>query len=304
MASSDAYLVRGVDHVRRFAMDTYDEVRWDDGKIVELLDIANGLVHEEIRAAIDPKSAFRFDISTVIVKDSVEDYAFPGNFRKFRRFVKLTNDGNIEREISPTDPMADLGGLLLFDARRGFRIRPVPKIGADQTWKLYYETGPLPFLVYGTVNVTGTTATNVVLIAPTSDQLGTLSAVDDFYNNSYLHVTEGTGVGQIARITAYVGSDLAATVDTMSTVLDGTSIYEILPTIEQPYDVANFWRAVMMMKAADSDVKHYRAADTEYRSVMRSVLQRMGDNSARYGPSMSESYSDPLSYGMIDEIGF
>ena len=52
--------------------------------------------------------------------------------------------------------------------------------------------------------------------------------VDDFWNTSFIKITGGTGVGQIATVTDYVKSTKVATVDAAWAVNpDSTSIYEI-----------------------------------------------------------------------------
>ncbi len=65
--------------------------------------------------------------------------------------------------------------------------------------------------------------------AATSITLSTMaSASDDFYNNYYITIVEGTGAGQIRQITDYVGSTKVATVATWTTNPDTTSVYKIL----------------------------------------------------------------------------
>lgn len=55
------------------------------------------------------------------------------------------------------------------------------------------------------------------------------SATDDFYNNTYIYIVSGTGVGQGRFITDYVGSTKVATVDTWVTNPDATSVFTITP---------------------------------------------------------------------------
>jgi hypothetical protein len=53
------------------------------------------------------------------------------------------------------------------------------------------------------------------------------STVDDFYNNFYVEALSGTGSGQVAKITDYIGSTLTCTIETVSTAFDGTTVYSI-----------------------------------------------------------------------------
>jgi hypothetical protein len=62
---------------------------------------------------------------------------------------------------------------------------------------------------------------------------GRSSNVDDFYNNYSIRIFDGTGSGQIRKITDYVGSTKLATLASAWTVLpNNTSKFEIIPTIE------------------------------------------------------------------------
>ena len=54
----------------------------------------------------------------------------------------------------------------------------------------------------------------------------TASAVDDTYNNHIVTITGGTGVGQTATITDYVGSTKVATA-VFTTIPDATSTYTL-----------------------------------------------------------------------------
>jgi hypothetical protein len=54
------------------------------------------------------------------------------------------------------------------------------------------------------------------------------SATDDYYNNYYVTIVDGTGAGQIRQITDYIGSTKIATVSTWTTNPDSTSTYKVL----------------------------------------------------------------------------
>lgn len=56
------------------------------------------------------------------------------------------------------------------------------------------------------------------------------SAVDDFYNNTYVQIISGTGVGQARFISDYVGATKVATVNAnWATTPDNTSVFVIYP---------------------------------------------------------------------------
>lgn len=63
----------------------------------------------------------------------------------------------------------------------------------------------------------------------------TASANNDFYNNSFLYIKSGTGLGQIRKIVNYsvIGTDKVVTLDNaFDTAPDTTSTYEITPSVD------------------------------------------------------------------------
>jgi len=80
----------------------------------------------------------------------------------------------------------------------------------------------------GSAVTTGTAtagaATTITLAAGSSD-------TDDYYNNMWIRITAGTGVGQSRKITDYVGSTKVATVATWTTNPSTDSVYEIVSPI-------------------------------------------------------------------------
>jgi hypothetical protein len=70
---------------------------------------------------------------------------------------------------------------------------------------------------------TGSTSTTIILDSGAS-------AINNFYNNSLVYLTNGTGAGQARTITGYVGGTQVATVDrAWATTPDNTSYFAILP---------------------------------------------------------------------------
>ena len=71
--------------------------------------------------------------------------------------------------------------------------------------------------------------TNTITLAATA------SATDDLYNSQVVHISAGTGAGQVGNIIDYVGSTKVATVDAnWVTQPDNTSVYKVLPTANIP----------------------------------------------------------------------
>lgn len=75
--------------------------------------------------------------------------------------------------------------------------------------------------------VTGTAGAG----ANTTITLTGQSATNDVYNNMYVYITEGTGSGQVRKITDYVGATKVATVENAwTTNPDNTSVYIVAET--------------------------------------------------------------------------
>lgn len=79
----------------------------------------------------------------------------------------------------------------------------------------------------GLVTIRSNTATAGAGTTITLD--ASASAVDDFYNNTIIFITGGTGVGQARFISDYVGATKVATVPTWITNPDNTSTFAIIP---------------------------------------------------------------------------
>lgn len=297
MAASDPFLERAIARIRDFAMDTIDEVRYPAASIVELIDTANALVFGEMLACAEPKTRFRFAESTIAISSAAEDYDWPGNVRKFVRLVKKDSLGRITNEYQLTDYLSDLPGIIILDEQRGFRVTPPPANAQAEDWTLAYEAGVTPYLCYG--NVQSATATTAVLTAPSGSQLGTLSIDEQFYTNSYVRIVSGTGAGQERRILNYAGSTRTITVKTWSVNPTGSSIYEIMPCLKHPLDKAIMWRAAMMMKAGDADLRHRQSAQLEFNDTMREILTRVSGRQGRQGPSLGDDYMELFDYGEV-----
>jgi len=281
--------------VRDFSMDTLDEVRWGFAKIVELLDTANALVYEELLSVSDPKSPMGFAEATATITANTQDYLYPGNFRKFIRFVQKNTTGDVISEILPTDISSGLSGIVLLDRSRGYRIVPIPT-STQTDWYLQYVGGVTPMLHYGTASAACGAATITFATTPTA---GAISGDDGYYVNSYVKVNTATaGAGQKRRITGYLASSKVATVSpAWTTTPTGTVTYEILPCLDYPWDKAIAWRACMMLKGSDADAQHYAMAEREYVSSMRSILAMHGDLQQRFGPVQGNEYNTPEDYG-------
>jgi len=85
-----------------------------------------------------------------------------------------------------------------------------------ETLRLYYIRRP-PTLLYGTASAGSATTLTLASTPP-------FEHVDDYYNNTVLWLRGGTGAGESAEITDFVGSTGVCTVD-FATTPDDTSVY-------------------------------------------------------------------------------
>lgn len=305
MAVSDPFVVRAVDHVRRYAQDTLDGVRWPPDKIAELLDTANAIVHNLIVSNVESKSYNQFCEATISLVNGTRDYSWPGNFRKFVRLVRKNSSGEIIGEILPADYLADTSGIFLFSKDRGFRINPVPLVTED--WVLVYEPSALPYLCFGRLDTGAHSTTSIILKSPDSTyvsdfstgELGGLGLSNDFYNSSYVRVTDKSdGSFATARVADWVGSTKTATLASALPFTPASGdLYEFLPCLTHPYDKSIMWRAVMMMKSADADLRHRKLAEDEFKAILQEALVEASDVQGRLGPSMGSGFLDTFDYG-------
>jgi hypothetical protein len=81
------------------------------------------------------------------------------------------------------------------------------------------------------------------------------SSNTNFYNDSYLYINSGTGIGQIRKIVSYsvIGTDKIATLDSaFVTAPDATSGYEITPSVDVVGD-GSYARARALVNTASSN---------------------------------------------------
>jgi len=297
-----SFITRALSFCRDYASDVIDEVRWTDAKLLEMLQDANDEVHQELAQASDPRAPFGWIQIPFTITDGQAEYAYPANFRRFRRLLEYDADGLSEREWMLTSPDGDKPGVILLARRRGFRIRPTP----DETssdWKLEYEAGASPYLAYGVVK-TGSTATSVICDTVASDS-GPLILVDDFYVGQYLTVmllTAGSERRETRLITDWNKTTKTWTVTPAFSVTPAAAdTWEIAPCLDPPEDHAIFWRVVMNMMVARGDAAGFTAADAAYKKSLTRAMRKTFDVNGQLGPAIAFEQADLMgqeSYGI------
>ena len=290
-----SFITRGLSFCRDFASDVIDEVRWTDAKLVELLQDANDEVFQELVQGSDPRVPFGWTRIPFTITSGQAEYAYPANFRRFRRLLEYDADGFNEREWMLASPDNDLPGVILLPRRRGFLIRPTP----DETssdWYLEYEAGASPYLAYGTV-AAGGSATSVVWSATASDS-GPLILVDDYYIGQYLTVmllTAGSERRETRLITDWNKTTKTWTVSPAFSIAPAAAdTWEIAPCLDPPEDMAIFWRVVMTMMVARGDAAGFTAAEQAYRKALTRAMRKTFDVNGQLGPAIAFEQADRL----------
>ncbi len=106
-----------------------------------------------------------------------------------------------------------------------------PKPNATNVGAYLFVSGYHRAKVLHAGTATAGTSTTITL-AEGSSTTNPPSKVDDYYNGIFIEIAGGTGEGEKAEITDYVGSTRKCTV-TFTTTPDNTSIYGMIPEIPQ-----------------------------------------------------------------------
>jgi len=209
------------------------------------------------------------------------EYQLPYHTLKVKR-VDHVRPGNIEpTDLLPIDLTdewswrdSDSEGHPEAWAFRNYKIRLTPMPNYDDSYKLtIWFSGRPPDMSYGTA-LAGAARTITFASTPT---LGTTSIYDNYYNGAHVHMTSGTGVGQINEVETYVGSTRIATmVDTWSTIPNNTSVYDIAPVIPKEYTELLVLGAVMRVYGKDHAIypQWKREYDEQYARMIEGLADR------------------------------
>ncbi len=219
----------------------------------------------------------------ITIQSGVAFYQFPVGFRNFIRLEKRTDgDRNQVEGILQSIPehyRAQVG-VVVLSADRGFEIRPMPRLDADETWTLVYQRGPI-LIHHGTAQaVTDNTLT--LATSPDADG-GEIVGLDDYYNGSMVHVYSATaGSYQTAEITDHVASTKVLTLrHDWATNPTGTIKYEIRPVIPTEYDDVYALRVAMRNCSRREQARRWNHLRAEFESLMEGVrswvLQNVSD---------------------------
>ena len=106
-----------------------------------------------------------------------------------------------------------------------------PKPNSTNAGAYLYITGYYkPKILHAGTAAAG--ATSSITLAAGSTTAPYVNPTNDYYNDLYIEIYSGTGIGQKAKITDYVGSTRVCSA-TFSTAPDNTSVYGMIPEIPE-----------------------------------------------------------------------
>lgn len=212
--------------------------KWQDAQVYRYLNRAYRKVYGE---QITMFEAWGLKRGTISVVAGTELYDLPTDLKKIALVEYLYNGvyypihaidlHDTYQYLSQTDPF-----LNNPENRRYYeldkQIGIVPKPTSPVTAAIRVTYYPMAGEIHSGV-VAAAGATTVTLAS--TGNTGAASADDDRYNGQNMAIISGTGAGQVAQITDYVGATKVATV-TFVTPPNTTSVYAIFPRTERELD--------------------------------------------------------------------
>ncbi len=208
-----------------------------------------------------------------------ELYDLPSKCQKIISFQRVDYDP--PRPVWPTDinqryvyKEIDDGYDRFYLQKDQFGILPVPAAANASCLKLWYIYRPIE-IHYGTAQAGAVT----YITLDDSATVGDVKVENDYYNDATVRIVSGTGAGQDASVTDYVGSTKVATA-AFTTAPDNTSVYSIQPVIPEPFHQLLAIRAAISCKAGDE--KNIRAWQEEEGQLAAQMLSLIRERTGNY----------------------
>jgi hypothetical protein len=175
----------------------------------------------------------------------------------------------------------DLAYHPVYSAMREYQDGYLVEPGKIRFWNLnrpsaatyaYYLAEPL-LLSFGTA-AAGAAST---ITLPATATGGVSVADDDYYNNEEISIIGGTGIGQTATVSDYVGSTRVVTVSSAwGTQPDNTSVYTFMCELPLCVRQAVVLRAAVNISRMDSTFEHaVQRLYGEYQQAFASALAEL-----------------------------
>lgn len=171
-------------------------------------------------------------------------------------------------------------GYHLYDEKIVFE--PVGDFNSRYYVRIYYQP-QAPDLHRG--YPTAAAASTITLATSTATTtLGKVSPTDNYYQGMRIEIIEGTGAGQIRRITKYAGSTRIATIETpWGTTPNTTSKYSIVSPVQEDYHELLALGAVIRAKGikTEDDASAAGAVYEALRADLVNALQQRNKQTVR-----------------------
>jgi len=133
----------------------------------------------------------------------------------------------------------------IYDRTIGF----APNITTAKTYTLLHQFRPAGLHFSTAPSQSGLTTVQFKLDDPDaaepSRRVGKISIRDDYYNGMYIEIYDGTGQGQLRKISDYAGSTRICTVLAWTTAPDETSLYALVsPFFEELHEAIVLWATI------------------------------------------------------------
>lgn len=294
----NAFIVDFKEWVKQSLGDPSFSKRVTTSRILRELEVKHLEVYENI---LRISSGVGYTETDITLENDREFYPLPGNFRRFRGFEKrLSNDPNqvsaVYRTLHPWEPGP---GIEILSGQHGFKIRPRPVLGVDETWTLKYQAGTV-ILHYGTAREVGDKHIDFQNNLPAVQ--GEIVSSDDYYKGSLIGIVSAdTGVGQVMECSGYLGAGNRALLrHSFSPAPTGTVTYEIRPILPRPYHKLIALGAAITFAAERRDFQGRAALIHEWRELWRATKNYFGDLTTDSAPRFQDietSGFDPYELG-------
>jgi len=213
---------------------------------------------------IDQDKGLFLKSSLVSLVANQQEYSLPADCRRIKR-LEIYNNGSsslwtgheveivpfIDREMFVRTAYRSVNWYSSKAALRNRKIHALPNPSSSVTnaWRLWYFAQP-PEMLIATASEGG--ASTITL--PETATAGTVSAVDDAYNEAWVYISSGTGSGQLRQCSDYVGDTRVLTVsESWSTQPDATSVIEVLAALPREDMEVLALGALRRIESSDAD---------------------------------------------------
>ncbi len=216
----------------------------------------------------------KFNEEAAYTMSSVADqaeYSLPANYRYGGMNIIYLDDAEY-RGVGIIDFNAGrYANMFVMDDRGdNFSLYPTPDETGTDNIDLYFQK-EVPDLITG---IAQTGSTTEITLASTE------SPVDDKYNGVLIEVTGGTGEGQIAMITDYVGSTKVATA-TFTTAPDSTSTYATIPPFPLQIRKVMVENMIALYRLREMQEQEAQLAERRYEQKLLIAMAQNRDSQKR-----------------------